>query len=260
MSREARDQAIYDDFAAHHIRKDVLPASAIARRSQLFSALGPELMQAATLGTVLEIGCGVGAPARYLDGRYQQYIGLDHSAQMVRAARDFNGGNERATFIAANARQMPLLPQTADLILSIGAIHHMPELDALMQHLCTIAKPGATLIAREPQRANPLIQGMRWLRARMEDSYSEEQTFFAEAELVDLFERNGLTITAVEYQGFLTPPFAQVVMNPQNITAPLSRAADQADNWLHGHLWPPLKTLSFNLAIRATFPTGDDHG
>lgn len=259
MSRETRDQAIYDDFAAHHVRKDVLPASATARRSQLFSALGDVLMDAPNLGTVVEIGCGVGAPARYLWGRYEHYIGLDHSTEMVRAARAFNAGNERASFIAANARQTPLPPQTADLILSIGAIHHMPDLDAVMAHLVTLAKPGATLVAREPQRGNPFIQGMRWLRARMEASYSEEQTFFAAAELVELFERHGLRITAVEYQGFFTPPFAQVVMNPQSLTAPLSQAAAYADNWLHNHLWPPLKPLSFNLAIRATFPSGDDH-
>ena len=260
MSREKRDQALYDDFAEQHIRKDVLAASAIARRSQLFSALGPELSQRPNLGTVVEIGCGVGAPARYLAGRYHRYIGLDHSAQMVRAARVFNTGNERATFLAANARQTPLSAHTADLILSIGALHHMSDLDAVLQHLCIIAKPGAMLVAREPQRANPLIQGMRWLRARMEASYSEEQIFFSESELVDVCQRNGLKVVAVDYQGFLTPPFAQVVMHPQAVTAPLSQAADRLDNWLHHHLWPPLKQLSFNLAIRAIFPTGERHG
>ena len=260
MSREKRDQALYDDFAEQHIRKDLLPASAIARCSQLFSALGPELSQQPNLGTVVEVGCGVGAPARYLAGRYERYIGLDHSAQMVRAARVFNDGNERAMFVTANARQTPLSAHTADLILSIGALHHMSDLDAVMQHLCTIAKPGAIFVAREPQCANPLIQGMRWLRTRMEASYSEEQIFFTESELVDICQRNGLKVIAVEYQGFLTPPFAQVVMHPQAVTAPMSRIADRLDTWLHHHLWPPLKRLSFNLAVRATFPTGGMHG
>ena len=254
MTREERDQTLYDTFAQHQARKDMLPASSIARRSQLLSALGPILDQSPNLGTIVEIGCGVGAPAKFLQGSYERYIGLDHSTQMIGAARAFNAHNPRAEFIAANAKMMPFPPETADLILSIGALHHMSELDTVMQALIQIAKPGAWLVAREPQRANPAIQGLRWLRTRLDGSYSEEQIFFTQAELVQLFQHHDLHDLSIEYQGYLTPPFAQVVLSPQSLSAPLSRLADKADNWLHGRLPSPLKQLSFNLVVRAQFP------
>jgi len=254
MNREERDQALYDAFAERQARKDVLPASAIARRSQLFSALQPVLAQSSDLGTIVEIGCGIGAPAKILQGHYGRYIGLDHSAEMIGAAAHFNAGNTRAEFIAANVKSAPLPAQTADLILSIGALHHMSRLDDVMQALIRLAKPGAWLVVREPQRGNPLIQGLRWLRTRLDASYSEEQIFFAKAELVDLLQRNGLFDLSVEYQGYFTPPFAQVVMRPQVITAPLSQLADKVDNWLHGRLPAPINKLSFNLVVRARFP------
>lgn len=253
MNREERDQALYDAFARQHARKDRLPASSTARRSQLLSALGPVLSHS-HLGTVVEIGCGVGAPAHYLQGLYDHYIGLDHSTEMISAALAFNRGNKQAQFVAANARVAPLLPHSADLILSIGALHHMSELDGVIEALKRLAKPGAWLVVREPQRANPLIQTLRWLRTQIDGSYSEEQIFFAAPELIDLLQRHNLCLCAVEYQGYFTPPFAQVVLPPQSLTLPLSRWADRMDNWLHGRLPHPFNQLSFNLVVRAKFP------
>ena len=254
MTREERDQALYDAFAQKQARKDLLPASSTARRSQLLSALGPILAQSPHLGTVVEIGCGVGAPAKYLQGHYERYIGLDHSTEMIGAALSFNKNNAQATFIAANAKLIPLPSHTADLVLSIGALHHMSELDSVVKALLRLAKPGAWLVVREPQRANPLIQGLRWLRTRLDGTYSEEQIFFSYQEVVDLFQRHSLCDLSIEYQGYFTPPFAQVVLSPQTITMPLSHMADKMDNWLHQHLPSPLNQMSFNLVVRAKFP------
>ncbi len=254
MTREERDQTLYDTFAQQQARKDILPASSLARRSQLFSALAPVLAQSLNLGTIVEIGCGIGAPAQYLRGHYDRYIGLDHSTQMIGAAHAFNANATQAEFITANAKLMPLPPHTADLILSIGALHHMSELDAVMQALSRLAKPGAWLVVREPQRANPLIQGLRWLRTRLDGSYSEEQIFFSQQELIGLCQRHQMSDISVEYQGYFTPPFAQVVLSPQAVTVPLSHLADKVDNWLHGRLPPLFSQLSFNLVVRAKFP------
>jgi hypothetical protein len=69
-----------------------------------------------------------------------------------------------------------------------------------------------------------------------------------------LFFNYGITDISVDYQGFLTPPFAQVVMNPQALFAPLSRAAAQIDAWLAAHLPGSLSKISFNLVIIGRFP------
>jgi SAM-dependent methyltransferase len=254
MSREERDQALYDAFAEKQARKDLLPASAFARRSELESALGLAFSPTDPLGTVLEIGCGIAAPARYLNGRYTHYIGVDQSAEMIRVAQIFNNGNLRLQLLAQNIKHVELPDHIADMVLSVGALHHMSELDAVFSILHRLAKPGTLMIAREPQNGNPLIQLARWVRARLDSSYSQEQIFFAENALLDLFRRNGLIVKHVAFQGYLTTPFAQVVLPPQVVTAPLSRLAARTDRWLYEHMPRSLQKLSFNIVVVAQFP------
>ena len=94
---------------------------------------------------------------------------------------------------------------------------------------------------------------MRWVRGKVDKGYSTEQIFFSEQELVSLFSRNGVDDLTIAFQGFLTPPFAQVILNPQALFTPLSRLAIQMDSWLHKHLRGPLQKLSFNIVLIGTF-------
>lgn len=254
MNREQRDRALFDKIAPHYARKDTVLSSSLARRSQLLAALQPALRQCPHFDTVVDVGCGVGASARYLDGLYERYIGIDQSTELIKAAVAFNAGNHKAEFIAANIKSAALPPHTADLVLSDGALHHMAGLDEVMACLVSLARPGAFLVAREPQNGNPFIQLLRWLRSRIDASYSREQLFFAEGQLSALLQRHGLTILEIEFQGFCIPPFAQVVLPPQMVMTPLSRLAAWLDGWLHTHLPRPLKRLSFNIVVTAVFP------
>lgn len=251
--QEARDQALFDQIATHYARKDIIQSSMLARRSQLWAAVASTLQGLPNLGTVVDVGCGVGAPAAYLSGQYDKYIGIDQSPEMIEAAQLFNRQLDNVEFMAANVKTAVLPPHTADTILSIGALHHMTELDGVVTQLAQIAKPGARFVVIEPQNGNPLIQLMRWLRGKIDKGYSTEQIFFSEQALESLFARNGITDLTTAYQGYLTPPFAQVILNPQAIFVPLSRLAIQIDNWLHAHLRGPLQKLSFNIVLTGTF-------
>ncbi len=251
--QEQRDQALFDQIAAHYARKDVILSSKIARRSQLLTAMTPIFAQTPQLGVVVDVGCGVGAPAVYLSGRYDKYVGIDQSAEMIDAAQIFNQDQTSVEFMAANIKTAVLPSHTADIILSIGALHHMTGLDEVVDKLAQLAKPGAKCVVIEPQNGNPLIQLMRWIRGKIDREYSTEQLFFSEEELVSLLTRNGVSDLEIAYQGFLTPPFAQVVLNPQALFVPLSRLAVRIDDWLAQHLRGPLQKLSFNIVLIGTF-------
>lgn len=251
--QELRDQELFDQIAAHYARKDVVQSSALARRSQLLAAMEPVLARVPDLGTLVDVGCGVGAPALYLHGRYQRYIGIDQSPEMIEAAHIFNREQGGAEFKAANVKTAVLPANTADVILSVGALHHMTGLDEVMARLVEIAKPGAHFVVIEPQNGNPLIQFMRWLRGKVDKGYSTDQIFFSEEELVALFRRHGVSDLVVAFQGFTTPPFAQVILNPQALFVPLSRLAIRLDGWLHHRLRRPLQKLSFNIVLTGTF-------
>lgn len=253
VTREESDQALFDRIAEQYARKDSAASSSLARKSQLLSAIRPVLDQVVNLGTVVDIGCGVGAPAQYLVGRYERYIGIDQAEEMIEAARIFNQDNPAAEFLVRNAKSKDLPLNLADTILSVGALHHMTEPGEVMDSLVRIAKPGAFLVVIEPQNGNPLLQMMRWARGIVDRSYSSEQIYFSERDLTDLLEGHGIGNLLVEFQGFLSPPFAQVIMSPQVLFAPVSRAASRIDCWLAGSLPGPLKRLSFNIVIVGRF-------
>ena len=252
MTRERVDRDLFDRIASRYARKDIVASSSLARKHQLLAAIRPVLDQLPNLGTLVDIGCGVGAPARYLTGHYERYIGIDQSAEMIEAATAFNRGNLKAEFTAQNIKSRDLPQNVADVVLSDGALHHITELDEAMNALARIAKPGAFLVVREPQNGNPLLQTMRWIRGIVDASYSREQIFFSEAGLRELLSHN-VTDIAVEFQGFLSTPFAQVVMRPQFLSVPLCRAAISTDRWLDARLPAPLKKLSFNIIVIGRF-------
>lgn len=253
MSREIRDQQLFDEIAASYAQKDVAASSAAARAYRVQCAVDTVLAERDDLGVLVDMGCGVGAPAKFLYGRYQKYIGVDQSAELIAAAKTFTQELDNVEFIAGNAKETTLPDNVADVVLIVGALHHMTEMDVVLQEMRRIAKPGAYFTVIEPQNGNPFIQGMRWLRARMDGSYSEEQIYFAEAELTELFTRNGLHNLQVRYYGFASTPFAQVVMNPQAITTPLSKATVKMDGWMARHLPRPLQKFSFDIAVTGNF-------
>jgi SAM-dependent methyltransferase len=247
--REQADQALFNRIAGRYATKDIAPSCSIARKSQLLDALHPILRDKSSLGTIVDVGCGTGAPARYLTGLYEQYIGIDQSAEMTRVAKSLYSQDAKVQFFTNNARTIGLPTNTADTVLAIGALHHFVELHEVMCSLVRIAKSRAFIVAIEPQRGNPFVQLLRWSRGRLDASYSRDQVFFSEQFLRRLFADHGLTDLSVRFQGYLSPPFAQVVMNPQFFFARLSRIASQVDGWLAVHLPIWLHKLSFNLSI-----------
>lgn len=123
-----------------------------------------------------------------------------------------------------------------------------------MRSLRRLAKPGAWFVAREPQRANPFIQLLRKLRMRLDPSYSSQQHFFSRSEIVALVEAGGLEDVETRYQGFFTPPMAQVVLNPQAIFAPLAKAIVALESVAERVMIGPLARLSWNITVYGRFP------
>jgi SAM-dependent methyltransferase len=252
--KEIRDRRLFNSIAAKYAKKDRARSSSLVRKYQLDIALEPLLERNSNLGTIIEIACGIGAPALYLMGHYDRYIGIDYSEQQIAAARQFNANNEKATFIAANIKSLDRISDKADLVLAIGALHHMTNHARVFNTLKNIAKPGAYFIAIEPNRGNTLIQLIRQTRAKLDKGYSGEQHYYLADELRDLIAAGGLTDITVVPEGYFSPPLAQVVINPQLLTAPISLWLVTIDKYLDKQNSRGLQNLSWNLVARARFP------
>ena len=247
--REARDRALFERISASYARKDLAPASARARKQRLLRTLAavPRSARAADPSSqdILEAGCGAGFSAVYLRGRYRTFHGIDYSANLIDYARQANAG-PGVSFDAVNIKDFrPGKP--FDLIFMIGVLHHMDDLHAGLTALVDLLKPGGWLLANEPQPANPVIRWLRAQRPKLDANYSAEQDQLTAAQMREAFERASLTNVRVRPQGLFSTPFAEVVLNPQWLTSPLSAAACAADTVLESALGRALQPLTWNL-------------
>ncbi|MEK6644159.1 MAG: class I SAM-dependent methyltransferase [Planctomycetota bacterium] len=249
---EIHDRLLFDRIVAEYRRKDAASSSSAIRRYQVARCVEPVLGTSGRVDTIVEVGCGLGRAARYLKGRYNRYLGIDHSVQMIEEARRLNADCP-ADFLCANIKSTEIPSKIGDLVILLGALHHMLDVGQVMESLHRIARPGAHFVAFEPNRGNPLIQGLRRIRQRLDPSYSEDQRYFTREELRDLITGHGIKEVQVQYQGYLSTPFAEVVLRPQFVFTPLARLAQGMDLLLDNYLPGPVRFLSWNLIAWGRF-------
>ena len=87
----AADRARFNAIALEYCRKDLSPAASVARRHRLRQTLRPIVLDGKL--SILEVGCGAGFSARYLEGMYSSYTGLDYAENLIEYARQHLSGD-----------------------------------------------------------------------------------------------------------------------------------------------------------------------
>jgi SAM-dependent methyltransferase len=241
--REASDRELFDTIAEHYGAKDCAPSSRPARRRRIEQTL--TTVPTGHFERVLEVGCGAGYGAEYLRGHYERYIGIDHSQRLIEMALAEHSG-EGVQFKTGSVDNFDP-PCPFDLIFMVGVLHHLEDAARSLETMARWLVPGGYLAANEPQPANPLIRNARRARARCDGSYSSEQEEIGAGELQALFESAGLEEIVIVPQGFVSTPFAEVVLKPFSVMGPLARFACLIDGILEKRPYSWLKTLSWNL-------------
>jgi SAM-dependent methyltransferase len=241
--REELDRRHFDSIAARYAAKDRAPSSQIARRHRLERTIATVPLEG--FERVLEIGCGAGFAARYLQGRFERYIGIDHSRQLIEVAVGENSGPGTHFEVSSVSDFDP--PWPFDLIFMIGVLHHLENAGDAMKTMARWLRPGGYLVANEPQPANPFLRVARRARARLDSSYSDEQDEISASELRAIFVQADLEVVEITPQGVFSTPFSEVILRPSAITAPLARAACAVDTLLERQhrLW--LQSICWNL-------------
>lgn len=237
------DRTLFDRIAAQYGAKDRRFANVAARRLRLEQTL--KAAGLAHAGNVLEVGCGAGYGARYLSGRFERYVGVDHSSELAAIAGVENGG-ANIRFIAGAAEELKG-EGLFDTIFMIGVLHHVDDDAGLLRHLVDMLQPGGWLLANEPQSANPVIQLSRHVRKWVDSAYSVEQRYYNKAELEGLWRAAGLESVRVVPQGLLSTPFAEVVLPDVAPVRWASSLSCRCDRALEAMVPSLLKPLSWNL-------------
>lgn len=132
----------FDDAAADWDEKP--QRVALARR--VAQAIAQAIPLASSM-QVLEYGCGTGLVARALSPHVATILAVDTSPRMLEVlaqkAKEEKIGN--ITTLAHDLTQEPLLDKDFDLVLSSMTLHHIPDIEALLDRFFSALKPGGYL-------------------------------------------------------------------------------------------------------------------
>ena len=133
---------------------DVYRTQARSGRSEHWSG-PPQMVEriAGTLGTaardlVLDVGCGVGGPARRLAELVGcRVVGVDIVREVIRsAARRFG---PLVSYVAGSAEALPIRSEAADQVWALGVVSHVPTPEAMAIELARVLRPGGGLAITE---------------------------------------------------------------------------------------------------------------
>ncbi len=115
---------------------------------------------------VLDAGCGGGRYSKIAAQAGANVLGADHTSAVEKAA-DLCRDSDRANFIQADLKNLPLAEASFDAAFSIGVMHHDQETRAVFDAVAKMVKPGGRLAVWLYRRNQWWQEGInRFLRKR----------------------------------------------------------------------------------------------
>jgi len=210
LSREADGvtgsvQALYDHVAHDYdgVFKPHVAEHYLQKRTGVVRELLPNG------GAVLDVGCGTGALAGWIQRAGYYVVGVDASAGMLRQALDEHGV---AAVYAAYSTALPFEDDAFDLALSVATMHHLetPErVAATIREMGRVVKPGGHVLIWDHNPLNPY-----WpiLMKRVPQDHGDER-LVSVWELLDAVRTAGLTPVRAARTG-LVPDFMPAALMP----------------------------------------------
>lgn len=141
-----RDDAVVDDFGDEWARFD---QSALSQEEwerlarSYFAAFPWDDLPAGSLG--VDVGCGSGRWAQWMAPRLGRLVCADPSRQAAEVARRTLRGHANCVVVQASVDALPVAPGTADVVYSLGVLHHVPDTSAAVADCVALLRPGGIL-------------------------------------------------------------------------------------------------------------------
>jgi SAM-dependent methyltransferase len=112
---------------------------------------------------VLDFGCGTGYGTHRLAPHCRAITGVDVSADAITyASARYQGPNLSFRPIGRlPAERTPFDDGEFDVVVSFQVIEHIPEVDAYVDEMARVLRPGGTLVVATPDRSTRLFRGQR---------------------------------------------------------------------------------------------------
>ena len=133
--------------------------------------------KAASCRTVLDVGCGDGSLATFLDDGTKRIVGIDTDKHCIEKARSVQNGGA-VEFICVSFEDF-IQNKTFDAIVFVASIHHMDMTKALKKAKSLLAPHGKLLIvglAKPSTRFDWALEAVRVLPSKMLSAFHHMQS------------------------------------------------------------------------------------
>ena len=195
-------RAFFDTLAPHYGDCHGPPDRLLRYRLGLIQAL----LRGTGRHTLVEIGCGTGLHLFPLAASFTCVIGTDLAPGMIAVAAARREAHPCAAAIALRVDPAETLATvgdaTADAVLCVGALEHMPDQAAVLRQAWRILKPGGAWVCLTPNGGSLWY---RWLAPRLglATRHLSTDRYLGRRELAAALTATGFRIERLEYWTFI---------------------------------------------------------
>jgi ubiquinone/menaquinone biosynthesis C-methylase UbiE len=110
--------------------------------------LAAELARLVPGDLVVDVGCGPGVAARHAARLHAAVTGVDPAPVMLRVARALTRQAD-VRYVEGTAESLPLPDDCATVMWSIATVHHWRDIDAGLQEVRRVLRPGGRFVVLE---------------------------------------------------------------------------------------------------------------
>ncbi|MCK4732830.1 MAG: class I SAM-dependent methyltransferase [Methanophagales archaeon] len=123
------------------LEKIFVNASARSRNIKTFEQLFSQI-DISNVKKVLEVGCGIGVLSSYLSEKYEwEVTGIDLDPEQIKKAKNDYRENKYLKFLETDATKLPFGNSEFDLVLSVDALHHIPNRNRAFDEISRVLEP-----------------------------------------------------------------------------------------------------------------------
>ena len=246
----AEEQQWWDSTANSHAQEPLRPDAGIRGRSRERNLLRHARDQLGPRPTLIEMGAG---SSRTVAGLWPpgpegpRYVASDVSREWLLSGTELRGNSNASFAVQCDAGRWPFRRASADVVLVLGVLHHLPDWRSALTRACETVRPGGYLLLHEVIH-KPRIFASRRSKGVTDHWTSPHENSVLEADLRSHLEELGTVVRwrrestplrfAVVHYGKL---HARLEQSP-SLTA-LLELADQAFGHTLGAIRP---SLGFN--------------